>query len=155
MEKVEKTERPPRPARRGGSGVLVWFIVIIAVIVVGLFWFNKLPVGSGFVSDNDAYQAVFLTNGQVYFGKLSRTNSQYPVLTNIYYLQVSQGLQPIDATVPQPGVSLVKLGDELHGPQDAMFINRDQILFYEDLKNDAQVVQAIKRFEDSREIQDN
>ena len=43
-------------------------------------------------------------------------------------------------------VSLVKLGDELHGPADKMEINRDQILFIEDLKPNSQVVMAIKNY---------
>jgi hypothetical protein len=69
-------------------------------------------------------------------------------LTDIYYLQVGpqQGSatapnQP--STTPQQQISLVKLGNELHGPVDEMHISRAQILFYEDLKTDGQVVTAI------------
>jgi hypothetical protein len=41
---------------------------------------------------------------------------------------------------------LVKLGNELHGPVDEMHISKAQILFYEDLKTDGQVVKAIQAY---------
>jgi hypothetical protein len=37
----------------------------------------------------------------------------------------------------------VKLGSELHGPQDAMFIDSDKVMFWENMKDDSKVVQAI------------
>ena len=113
---------------------------VAVVLVVGgvAWWMGSLPWGSA-----ATYQAVFLTNNQVYFGKLAKQNSQYPVLTDIYYLRVTQPLQP---SQPNPNISLIKLGDELHGPADKMEINRDQILFVEDLKPDSQVVTAIRNF---------
>jgi hypothetical protein len=93
------------------------------------------------------YQAVFLTNGQVYFGKVDNGSTDPVVLRNVYYLQVTQQLQPepnpsvSPNAVPQ--ISLVKLGNELHGPKDEMRITRSQVLFIEDLKDDSQVVKAI------------
>lgn len=88
-----------------------------------------------------------MTNGQVYFGKLYRENSQYPILKDIYYLQVTQPPQPLqEGQTPPANVNLVKLGAELHGPQDEMRINRDNILFIEDLKSDSRVLQAIEQF---------
>lgn len=94
------------------------------------------------------YQAVFLTNGQVYFGKLSNTNSQWAILKDIYYLQVQQQVQPKDEKEQQqPNLTLVKLGNELHGPIDEMKINKDQILFWENLKSDGKVVEAIVKYQ--------
>lgn len=43
--------------------------------------------------------------------------------------------------------SLVKLGNELHGPEDKMSINLSQVLFVEDLKVDSKVVEAIRAYE--------
>jgi hypothetical protein len=102
---------------------------------------------------NSGYQAVFLTNGQVYFGKLSGINGKYATLTDIYYLQVTTppGLQGSAQQTAaqqqqqqQAKLELVKLGKELHGPVDSMKINRDQILFFEDMTEDGQVMQAIR-----------
>lgn len=93
------------------------------------------------------YSAVFLANDQVYFGKLSDANSQYPKLAEVYYLRVDRPLQPPPATESaQPDVQLVKLGNELHGPLDEIKFNRDQILYIEDLKDDSRIVVAIREF---------
>ena len=113
--------------------------VAAVLVLVGLaWWMSWLPWGG-----SDTYQAVFLSNNQVYFGKLHDKDDKYPVLTDIYYLRVTQPLQP---SQPNPNINLIKLGDELHGPADKMEINRDQILFIEDLKPDSQVVAAIKNY---------
>lgn len=124
-------------------------VVLLVVIVLVVLWqTGNLGVA---ISKSDAYQAVFLSNNQVYFGKLSNENSQYPALRDVYYLQVTQTLQPKDENAPPvPNINLVKLGGEIHGPTDEMRINRDHILFVEDLKADSQVVTAIKAFRESQ-----
>ena len=74
-------------------------------------------------------------------------------MTDVYYLQVQQSVQP-STTNPantgdadqQPQVSLTKLGNELHGPTDKMHISKDQILFWENLKDESTVVKAIKEY---------
>jgi len=116
-------------------------LLIVVVIAGAVLW--KLDV---FTPTSSKYQAVFLTNNQVYFGKMSQANGNYPVLKDIYYLRVSQVLQPRNPNTPEQQIQLVKLGNELHGPEDEMRINRSQILFIEDLKADSQVVTAINEF---------
>lgn len=100
--------------------------------------------------DDDAYQAVFLNGGQVYFGQATDLNNKYMRLADIYYLRVNQQVQPAEgeqAQVPQgDDISLVKLGCELHGPQDEMLINRDQVVFWENLKSDGDVTEAIAAY---------
>lgn len=126
--------------RRGK--MLIIGLVILVLVVAGLLWFWK-GMKSGLVGiDSGKYQAVFLTNGQVYFGKLSDSSDFQVKISDIYYLQVQQNVQPSDNKDSQ--VSLAKLGQELHGPQDTMFISKDQVLFWENLKDDGKVVQAIK-----------
>jgi hypothetical protein len=120
-------------------------VVVILLVLGGWFAWSKMGGDTGVKSDQ--YQAVFLTNGQVYFGKVSNINSGYVKLSDIYYLQVQQSVQPTDKNkTDQSQVSLAKLGSELHGPEDSMNINRDQVLFWENLKNDGKVVQAINSY---------
>lgn len=96
------------------------------------------------------YSAVFLANGQVYFGKLAAPTSQYVTLTDVFYLRIQQQLQPPseedEESVPKRETQLIKLGEELHGPVDEIKINRDQVLFIERMKADSRVVQGIKKF---------
>lgn len=134
--------------------VLRWIsilIVVILIILAGLFTVSKVTkwniLGLGGNSGNGEWQAVFLSNGQVYFGNLSNESSNTVTLKNIYYLQVTKKLQPADAAAEaQDELSLVKLGNELHGPEDEMKINREHILFTENLKSDGKVVKAIQAY---------
>lgn len=126
-------------------------VLVVALIVVGLVaWMAMKQMGGGAANmvKGNQYQALFLTNGQVYFGKLSNVDDKYVTLTDIYYLQVQQTVQPAQNTGNNqnnnPQVSLAKLGSELHGPEDTMLVNRDQVLFWENIKDDGKVVQAIK-----------
>lgn len=150
-------------AARSNSGnksmiaISVAALVIVVLLVVGLFaWKGSMGAGAagGVTPKADKFQAVFLTNGQVYFGKLSNENGKYVTLNNIYYLQVQQSVQPSteqpaenQTADPSSQVSLTKLGKELHGPEDEMSISRDQVLFWENLKDDGTVVKAIKDYE--------
>jgi hypothetical protein len=145
------------------SSKLPWIILVVVVVilaVVGFLFRDKLfskggeskPAASS--TKLSGYQAVFLTNGQVYFGKIESQNSNELVVKDIYYLQVVQpplqGQQTASTTPAvqgQPQVSLVKLGSELHGPADEMHIYKNQVLFYEDLKDDGKVAQAIKQYQ--------
>lgn len=128
-------------------------LLVIVLIVAALSVTAALAAGVWRSFDNtstingDQYQAVFLDNGQVYFGKLSSLNSDYVQLTDIYYLQVDQQVQPDQSTTPQQQISLAKLGNELHGPEDQMFINPDKIVFWENLKDSGQVTEAIVQYQ--------
>lgn len=119
---------------------LVFFVLILALVAVGVYFGTQQLTGK----NSKVRQAVFLTNGQVYFGYVQRANSKTVTLSDIYYLQVQQPIQPAeDKDNQQPQISLVKLGEELHGPEDEMRINRDHILFIEDMKDESRVNQAI------------
>jgi hypothetical protein len=146
-------------AHKGLSGPswlrLVWvsllFAVTIVVVLIAFMFYNSAPKAEADLIDTSKQQAVFLTNGQVYFGKVNEVNKQYLTLSSIYYLNVNQQVQPNqkDASgnsAANNSISLVKLGCELHGPQDKMVINSDQITFWENLKTDGQVTKAINQW---------
>jgi len=130
---------------------IVGVIVVIVILWWALYALEVLPAGfTPFASVG--YQAVFLTNGQVYFGHLYWQNHQYPVLRDVFYLQVTQPPQPIRAgETPPTNINLVKLGGELHGPTDEMLINRDTVLFIETLKSDSRVVSAIEQLKGAQQ----
>lgn len=142
---------------RSGSSLLNKLLAVLLVLVslAALGWFaNKAfaAVTADNAIKSKQYQAVFLTNGQVYFCKLAKVASGYVKCTDIYYLQVQQQVQPEDKSKSndqQPQVSLAKLGGELHGPEDVMYISRQQVLFWENLKDDGKVTKAIKDYKSS------
>lgn len=136
----------PRPPRSGGGQSFGVLLLVIVAVAAGFFWMR----GTSLSAYGEEWQAVFLTNGQVYFGQVDKQNNVELVLKEIYYLQVTRPLQQTaegeTQANPQGELSLVKLGNELHGPTDAMVVNRDHVLFVEDLKEDSNVVQAISNY---------
>lgn len=137
--------------RQNSSSTLSKAIIggVAAIVLIGLFlgavWFMS-PSAMGSVK-KDRYQAVFLSNGQVYFGKIKSITGSTYTLDSIYYLQQNvqnQSKDSKDTTPQQNQLSLTKLGKELHGPEDTMYVERQQVLFWENLKDDSQVVTKIK-----------
>ena len=97
------------------------------------------PSGAGKVpKPATEYQAVFLDNGQVFFGKLEDGGGEYPLLKDVYYIQRQE-----DPAAKQVRLSLVKRGSELHGP-DAMYINTRHIVIVESITPDSKVAQLIR-----------
>lgn len=119
-------------------------VTLVALLGLGIFFgVQEMRQKSG----KGTRQAIFLTNGQVYFGYASSIGGKYVKLKDVYYLQVQEPIQPAkENETKEPQVSLVKLGNELHGPKDEMRINRDQILFIEDMKNESKVNEAIANY---------
>jgi hypothetical protein len=124
--------------------------ILLAVFVVG-GWMLYRSSTSAYI-DGNKYQAVFFTNGQAYFGKLEKLNGDYFKLTDIFYLEApaAKGDDPENpqATSSEnaPDVQLIKLGNEVHGPDDEMIISKDQILFFENLKTDGKVSDTITKY---------
>jgi hypothetical protein len=120
-------------------------IKAVVFAVVGMFaaWllfgiFN-LNIGGEFPSvDKDKWQAVFLENGQVYFGRLKEYDQNFVRLSDVYYLKESGNLQDGDTNL-----NLIRLGGEVHGPEDEMFIAKDSIVYWENLKETSRVVKSI------------
>lgn len=132
------------------TAITVGVVLIVAILVFGALQFYNSTMGANI--DSGKYQAVFFTNGQVYFGKLHILSGSYVKLTNVFYLQAKE----VDTSKVQetsdksnPSVELVKLGNEIHGPTDEMIINKDQILFFENLKADGKVGDSIAKYHQS------
>lgn len=138
-----------QPEEKKKPNSWLWVIVVLVVIIGGAIWWyyssgqnssteSTSEIGSG------EYQAVFLDNGQVYFGKLNKGKEVY-TLTDVFYLQT--GTVGLDQT---SSLSLTKLGNEAHGPEDKMEINKEHILFVEGMKNDSKVVKAIQDYKSKK-----
>ena len=125
---------------------IVFFLVLVAIVGVGWYYLNaRSATSTEEVAINSGdYQAVFLDNGQVYFGKLEQSRGEFYFLTDVFYLQ--SGVSVEQAT----NLALTKLGSEAHGPEDQMQINKDHILFIEDMKDDSKVIQAIQQYKTSK-----
>ncbi len=93
------------------------------------------------------YQAVLLSNGQAYFGKLEGVGSPYPVLTDVFYVQSS-----VNPETKEPVNTMVKRGNEWHAP-DRMILNAEHIIFIETVHPDSKVAKLIAAFKKKQELQ--
>ena len=125
--------------------ILFGVAILVAALAIG---FTRGGSDNEFkYVDNSKYQAVFLNNGQVYFGNIDSLNNQYVRLSNIYYLTQNTTTSATGTTTTDGNYSLVKLGcQQIHDPLDEMLINRDQVTFWENLNGSGKVVTSINQF---------
>lgn len=125
--------------------IFVMLLVLIALILVVLVVRTQLfragisalfSPSAAEVIDRSAYQAVFLTNGSTYFGKLQEQGNDWFLLSDVFYLSVSD----------QSGTQLIRRGSEAQGPKEPMIIARAQVLFIENLRDDGEIVTLIKKY---------
>jgi hypothetical protein len=90
------------------------------------------------------YQAVFLDNGQVFFGTLENPGGPYPILTNVFYIQRQANQQ----TKEVKNV-LVRRGEEWHAP-DRMYLNTKHIVLIEPVGPDSAVAKLIKQAKEQK-----
>jgi len=92
---------------------------------------------AGIKLPKDQYFAVYMSGGQLYFGKLQGLGTPFPVLTNVFYVQSRQ-----DNQTKQVTNILVKRGKEWHGP-DRMYLNAAQIILAEPVGPTSRVAELI------------
>lgn len=138
-------EAPVKKKRRTswlGSALVLLLVLLLAG---GVFVWKQVDASNTGINGK-RYQAVFLSNGQHYFGKLKVLNSETYALKDVYYLEQVDGSTQadLDSTAQQTTATLKKLGEtEAHGPEDTIFVPKQQVLLYENLKDDSQVVKLI------------
>ncbi len=119
--------------------VLIALVLLVLVVRTQVFRAGVASLftpSAGEVIDRNAYQAVFLTNGSTYFGKLEPQGDNWFLLTDVFYLSASD----------QTGTQLIKRGSEAQGPKEPMIMSREQVLFIENLRDDGDIVTLIKKF---------
>jgi hypothetical protein len=119
--------------------------LLIGLLLGGLAWLAVLWVRpedpfAGAV-DTDRWQAVFLSNGQVYFGHLTVASDEFYELREAFFIQESPS-----AEEGQPPTREIRaLSSEFHQPENRMLIRKDEVLFVENLRPDSDVAEAIER----------
>lgn len=114
----------------------VLFLAGIAAIAAAIYFgrglIGRLPTAAGQI-DRSAYQVVFLTTGQAFYGKLTIADADTYLLGDVYYLVVNENTQ-----------RLTKRGNEVFGPREPMVILSRQVLFFENLRDDSDIVVGIR-----------
>lgn len=136
----------PNQSKKPSGKKMPWrllAIIVAVVIVAGAAWYFLRGRDDSGV-DSSKYQAVFLENNQVYFGKLYGYNTGHPYLKNVWYIETQPGQSDTSkAPTSSSQMQLKHLTDAVHGPDDEMLLNKSQILFVENLSGNSQVVKLI------------
>ncbi len=108
------------------NNIIILSLCLIILLTSAYFFYLSRTV--------DSYYAVYLKTGDLYFGHLST----FPMLTltDVYYIQQNQ----TDKTL-----GLQRFTDSVFSPENKINISRDNIVWTTKLKDDSQVIKAIKQ----------
>jgi len=136
-------------AGNGRASKLVFIILIFVIVVTFMcisLWqdgtFRNISQTIGF---KNTFQAVFLSNGQLYFGKITEMTNEYIMMENPHFLQLAQEQAEIEEGV-QPEMQLISIKDEFHKPKDFVLIEKSSVIFIEELRDASQIADAIQNF---------
>jgi len=108
--------------------ILILIVVVLLVVLAAVLYWQKV----GF---EKPYYAVYLSTGDLYFGKLS----YFPkfALKDVYILQQN----PDDQQNP---LSITKFENAFWGPENKIYLNDEEIVWKTKLGKDSQFLSAIK-----------
>ena len=130
--------KPPKPPKtaRSFSFPMSGALLLVVLIVLGAAYYgytstHRIP------ESTTPYQAVLLSNGSAYFGKLEGLGTPFPVLTEVFYVQSVKNPQTNEVSN-----ILVKRGKEWHQP-DRMILNSNMIILVEPVDPSSRVAELI------------
>lgn len=116
-----------------GGNLFPVFIIIVLVLVGFGVWLG-ISLGRSAAGGASPYSAVYLTTGDIYFGKLS----WHPKLrlTNVWLLQRNVDSQN------QTQLGLAPFTSSFWGPVDEIYLSPKQVVFWTRLSKDSAVAKA-------------
>jgi hypothetical protein len=106
-----------------------------------LFVFSGCGKSDQKIKIDTEYKAVFLDNGQVFFGRIEEVGPSYLMLKDVFYVQ-SQVIQQ-EKDKKEVRSILIKRGSEWHAP-DLMYITTRHVVVIEPVGPNSRVAQLIK-----------
>ena len=119
---------------------------VLLTILVTLLSIHGCGSSSQKIELKTEYQAVFLDNGQVFFGK-AEAGPDFVTVRNVYYIQRAASKDSKDPKEVRN--ILVKRGQEWHGPE-FMHVNKHHVVLIEPVAQDSQVAKLISEAEKQR-----
>jgi hypothetical protein len=120
------------------KGLVITLIVIVVVLLVGVgVWVGVSMINGGNSSQSalSPYSAVYLSTGDIYFGKLSWSPS--PHMADAWFLQRGTDAKG-NATV-----GVYPFSQVAWGPSDTVYFNSSQIIFWTRLNGTSSIAQLI------------
>lgn len=133
--------------------IIALIIVIAAAITTAIFFDNNYHLTSASqesLRNRSKIQTVFLNNGQVYFGRLSKFGFNQWRLENAHYLRTEEMPAAANAEEGSPAATtttrqttLMKVSQDLHSPENTIYIPNNNILFWQNLQPNSAIAKAI------------
>ncbi len=142
---TEQTHTPPKKSKSAKvltkkmQRIMLGAAVVLVAAIVTIVIMKSQPLQA---IDSAKFQVVYLTNGQAYFGKLQNTNGDFLIMQSPYITQSVANSDNETSTDTQ--TTLLKVTDQLYGPDDSIAIKASQVTFWQNLRDDSKVSQAIK-----------
>jgi len=125
--------------RKSSFGIFFFVLAIVTCVIL-----QGCSQGGAPPKFTTEYQAVFMDNGQVFFGKIENPGADYPLLRQVFY--IGRQASPDNKEVKN---ILIKRGNEWHGPE-YMYINKQHIVVIEPVSGSSRVAQLIKEAKDQK-----
>ena len=121
---------------------------IIGLLSVIVFVFGFVCIQSCEQNSNpkfkNEYQAVLLTTGQVFFGKVEFVGKEYVLLKDVFYIR-----SVANPETKQVSNTLIKKGNEIHGA-DQTYINARHIIMIEPVSQQSPLAGRIKELQSQK-----
>lgn len=125
--------------------IAMGLVALIAALGVLFFVVASAPA---LRVDKSKYQVIYLANGQAYFGKLQNTRGEFLVVRTPYTMQSVQptplNADEAQATTQDTSTTLVKVSGQVYGPEESIALRAEQVIFWQNLRDDSKVSQALK-----------
>lgn len=138
------TQHPRSNVSRKLPWVFVAVLVAVLITAICVWWFVSRPTSQ---VNQDGYQIVYMTTGQAYFGKLVSTSGEFFVLENVYVTQAQdlpENASDQQKQATEANTSLIKVTNQVYGPDDQMQLRADNVLFWQNLSDASKVSEAIR-----------
>jgi hypothetical protein len=116
-------------------------LLSFGIVLIGAIFALNFLIPKGERINHSGYQVVYMTSGQAYFGKLKNTTGEYLVLNTPYTVE---DVQNNDKNQTGSSTALLKVSKQQYGPEDVMSLKSEHVLFWQNLRTDSKVVQAIQ-----------
>lgn len=149
-KEINKAPKHVKNINGYGKAILVFtiliFISVLIFVSISLWQDGTARNTIQLLKYRGSYQAVFLTNGQAYFGNITEITNEYILLKDPYSIKVQQKQTDEEGQTKQSEIKLLSIEDEFYKPKGYMLIEKSAINFIEELKNSSQIIDIIENY---------
>ena len=149
-KEIKEVPKHVRNINGYGKAILVFtiliFVSVLIFVSISLWQDGTARNTIQLLKYRGSYQAVFLTNGQAYFGNITEITNEYILLKDPYSIKVQQKQTDEEGQAKQSEIKLLSIEDEFYKPEGYMLIKKSEILLIEELKDSSQIIDIIENY---------